>query len=222
MSVSVYKNKGCKSRNIKGDFFMRNKNRNTKGAVLGMLTAAAIMSAAPLSAFAATPSSFNNSTASSVTNNTFSAGSDVSQGKTGSMADMTLGGESASSPTENKSQTVSVYATKASYVQIKVPQVLVGDATKSKYLVGVKGDITTKQSVTVAPSASTFKLTDVYDSARSVTANVAQTKTNWSCNDLLTGGNDYVYTTGDITYNKLHAGSYAGTFNLAVTLNYAN
>ena len=119
-------------------------------------------------------------------------------------------------------QSVSVYATKSSSVQLKVPQVLIGDATKSAYHVGVKGDITTKQTVTVTPAAS-FQLKDVRDTDRAaVTATVKQNKTSWSCTDLAAAGSgNYVYAKGDISYAELHAGSYSGVFNLAVNLNYA-
>lgn len=206
---------------------MKNK---LKTGMLGLMTVATILGATPAaSVFAAdTPTSFNNSTASSVSgtnNETFTAGSDVSQGQVGKETDQVLGGESESAPTETKSQSVSVYATKSSSVQIKVPQVLIGDATQSAYHVGVKGDITTKQSVTVAPAAATFDLKDVKDSSRSaVKATITQEKQTWSCSDLANAndGKDYVYAKGTISYDELHAGSYNGVFNLGVTLNYAN
>lgn len=198
--------------------------KNMKGAVFALITAATLTgTAAPV--FAANPTSFNNSTASTVSgtnNETFTAGSDASQNQVGKETDQTLGGATTSAPTETKSQSVSVYATKASSVQIKVPQVLIGDATKSAYHVGVKGDITTKQTVTITPAA-TFELKDVKDTNRAaVTATVNQNKTSWSCTDLATAGSDnYVYAKGDISYAELHAGSYSGVFNLAVNLNYA-
>lgn len=198
--------------------------KNMKGAVFALIAAATLTSTvAPV--FAADPVSFNNSTASIVSganNETFTAGSDASQSQVGKETDQTLGGATASNPTETKSQSVSVYATKSSSVQIKVPQVLIGDATKSAYHVGVKGDITTKQTVTVTPAA-TFQLKDVKDTDRAaVTANVKQNKTSWSCTDLATAGSgNYVYAKGDITYPELHAGSYSGVFNLAVNLNYS-
>lgn len=179
--------------------------------------------AAPV--FAADPTSFNNSTASTVSgthNETFTAGSDASQNQVGKETDQVLGGATASNPTETKSQNVSVYATKSSSVQLKVPQVLIGNATKSAYHVGVKGDITTKQTVTVTPAAS-FELKDVKDADRAaVKATIQQNKTSWSCTDLATAGSgNYVYAKGDITYPELHAGSYSGVFNLAVNLNYS-
>ena len=191
--------------------------KKLKGTVLGLIAAATVMSGST-GVLAADPTSFNNSTSSSVSSsNVFTAGSDTSQGKTGSMTDKSMGGTT-STPTESTSQSVSVYATKASSVSIKVPQVLIGNSTKSEYLVGVKGDVTPKQSVTVAPSA-TFTLTDINDSARSKTAKISQTKTNWSYSDL-SAADAYVYTKGTITYDELKAGSYSGVFNLAVSLNY--
>lgn len=127
--------------------------KKLKGTVLGLIAAATVMSGST-GVLAADPTSFNNSTSSSVSSsNVFTAGSDTSQGKTGSMTDKSIGGTT-STPTESTSQSVSVYATKASSVSIKVPQVLIGNSTKSEYLVGVKGDVTSKQSVTVAPSAT--------------------------------------------------------------------
>lgn len=198
--------------------------KNMKGAVFALIAAATLTgTAAPV--FAADPTSFNNSTASTVSgthNETFTAGSDASQNQVGKETDQVLGGATASNPTEKKSQNVSVYATKSSSVQLKVPQVLIGNATKSAYHVGVKGDITTKQTVTVTPAAS-FELKDVKDADRAaVKATIQQNKTSWSCTDLATAGSgNYVYAKGDITYPELHAGSYSGVFNLAVNLNYS-
>ena len=132
--------------------------KNMKGAVFALIAAATLTgTAAPV--FAADPTSFNNSTASTVSgthNETFTAGSDASQNQVGKETDQVLGGATASNPTETKSQNVSVYATKSSSVQLKVPQVLIGNATKRAYHVGVKGDITTKQTVTVTPAASSL------------------------------------------------------------------
>lgn len=202
---------------------MKNKCKNM---MLGLMAFATVLGATPATGvFAADPASFNNSTASTVSgtnSETFTAGSDASQGQVGKETDQVLGGATASAPTETKSQSVSVYATKSSSVQIKVPQVLIGNATKSAYHVGVKGDITTKQTVTVTPAA-TFELKDVKDADRAaVTATVKQNKTSWSCTDLATAGSgNYVYAKGDISYAELHAGSYSGVFNLAVNLNYA-
>lgn len=113
--------------------------KNMKGAVFALIAAATLTgTAAPV--FAADPTSFNNSTASTVSgthNETFTAGSDASQNQVGKETDQVLGGATASNPTETKSQNVSVYATKSSSVQLKVPQVLIGNATKSAYHVVV-------------------------------------------------------------------------------------
>jgi hypothetical protein len=201
---------------------MKNKCKNM---MLGLMACATVLGATPATGvFAADPASFNNSTASTVSGangETFTPGSDASQRQVGKETVQTLGGATASAPTESKSQSVSVYATKSSSVQLKVPQVLIGDATKSAYHVGVKGDITTKQTVTVTPAAS-FQLKDVRDTDRAaVTATVKQNKTSWSCTDLAAGSGNYVYAKGDISYAELHAGSYSGVFNLAVNLNYA-
>lgn len=198
--------------------------KNMKGAVFALIAAATLTgTAAPV--FAADPTSFNNSTASTVSGTngeTFTAGSDASQNQVGKETDQVLGSATASNPTESKSQAVTVYATKSSSVQLKVPQVLIGSSTASTYHVGVKGDITTKQTVTVTPAA-TFELKDVKDADRAaVTATVKQNKSSWSCTDLATAGSgNYVYAKGDISYAELHAGSYSGVFNLAVNLNYA-
>ena len=151
--------------------------KNMKGAVFALIAAAALTgTAAPV--FAADPTSFNNSTASTVSgtsNETFTAGSDASQNQVGKEASVTFGGTT-SNPTETSpTNNVSVYATKASSVQVKIPQILIGDSSKSTYHVGVKGDVTTKQSVTVAPSAASFVLKDSNDptnESRNVTANI--------------------------------------------------
>ena len=197
---------------------MKNKCKNM---MLGLMACATVLGATPATGvFAADPASFNNSTASTVSGangETFTPGSDASQSQVGKETVQTLGGATASAPTESKSQSVSVYATKASSVQLKVPQVLIGDATKSAYHVGVKGDITTKQTVTVTPAAS-FQLKDVRDTDRAaVTATVKQNKTDLAA----AGSGNYVYAKGDISYAELHTGSYSGVFNLAVNLNYA-
>ena len=184
---------------------MKNKCKNM---MLGLMACATVLGATPATGvFAADPASFNNSTASTVSGangETFTPGSDASQSQVGKETVQTLGGA------------------KSSSVQLKVPQVLIGDATKSAYHVGVKGDITTKQTVTVTPAAS-FQLKDVRDTDRAaVTATVKQNKTSWSCTDLAAAGSgNYVYAKGDISYAELHAGSYSGVFNLAVNLNYA-
>ena len=191
-------------------------NKRLKGLLFAM---AFVGMTASTSIAYASPTSFNDSTASTTDGTNFSEGSDVSQNKEGSMTDHSFGGGT-STPTDSTTQTVSVYATKASSAQIKVPQVLIGDATHSDYLVGVKGDITSKQSISVAPSSNTFNLVDVNDSSRSVSASISQTKSNWSYGDLAEG--DWVYSKGSITYAQLKAGSYSGVFNLAVNLNYAN
>lgn len=193
-------------------------SKKLKGMLLALAVVGVVTTGA--SSVYAAQSSFNDSTASSTDGENFSAGEDESQNKVGNMTDHTFGGGT-STPTDSKTQSVSVYATKASSVQIKVPQVLVGNSTKSEYLVGVKGDITSKQSVSVAPTASTFKLTDVHDSSRSVTANITQTKTNWSYSDLAGANMDWVNSKGTISYSELKAGSYSGIFNLAVNLNYS-
>lgn len=191
-------------------------SKKLKGMLLALAVVGVVTTGA--SSVYAAQSSFNDSTASSTDGENFSAGKDESQNKVGNMTDHTFGGET-STPTDSKTQSVSVYATKASSVQIKVPQVLVGGSSKSEYLVGVKGDITSKQSVTVAPLSNTFKLTNVYDSSKSETATISQTKTDWSYSDLSAA--DWVYSKGTISYNTLKAGSYNGTFNLAVNLNYS-
>ena len=191
-------------------------SKKLKGMLLALAVVGVVTTGA--SSVYAAQSSFNDSTASSTDGENFSAGKDESQNKVGNMTDHTFGGGT-STPTDSTTQTVSVYATKASSAQIKVPQVLVGDATHSKYLVGVKGDITSKQSISVAPTSSTFKLTDVHDNSRNVTANISQTKSDWSYADL--ASDNWVYSEGTITYNQLEAGSYNGVFNLAVNLNYA-
>lgn len=193
--------------------------KKLKGALFA-LVATSMLTVCSTGVYAAEQTSFNDSTASSTDGTNFTPGSDTSQNKTGSMTNQTFGGTSSSS-SETTTQSVSVYATKASSVQIKVPQVLVGNSTKSEYLVGVKGDITSKQSVSVAPTASTFKLTDIHDSSKSVTANITQTKTNWSYSDLSAANMDWVNSKGTISYSELKAGSYSGIFNLAVNLNYS-
>lgn len=191
--------------------------KKLKGALFALATAT-ILTVSSTGVYAAEPTSFDDSTASSTDGTNFVPGTDTSQNQTGSMTDHTFGGTS-SKPSETKGQSIKVYATKASSVQIKVPQVLVGGSSKSEYLVGVKGDITSKQSVTVAPLSNTFKLTNVYDSSKSETATISQTKTDWSYSDL--SASDWVYSKGTISYNTLKAGSYNGTFNLAVNLNYS-
>lgn len=203
--------------------------KNMKGAVFALIAAATLTgTAAPV--FAADPASFNNSTTSTVSgtnNETFTAGSDASQNQVGKEGSVTFGGTT-SKPTETSpTNNVSVYATKASSVHVKIPQILIGNATASSYHVGVKGDITTKQSVTVAPSAASFVLKDSNDptnESRNVTANITSSKTNWTYAELSgsagKASDGYIYGKSDIKYSELHAGQYNGAFNLAVSLNY--
>lgn len=204
--------------------------KNMKGAVFALIAAATLTgTAAPV--FAADPTSFNDSTASTVSgtnNETFTAGSDASQGQVGKEGSVTFGGTT-SKPTETSpTNNVSVYATKASSVQVKIPQILIGNSTTSTYHVGVKGDVTTKQSVTVAPSAASFVLKDSNDPTnenRNVTATITSGKTNWTYAELFgsTGkaADGYIYGKSEIKYPSLHAGQYNGAFNLAVSLNYS-
>lgn len=91
---------------------MKNKCKNM---MLGLMACATVLGATPATGvFAADPASFNNSTASTVSGangETFTPGSDASQSQVGKETVQTLGGATASAPTESKSQSVSVYAT---------------------------------------------------------------------------------------------------------------
>lgn len=203
--------------------------KNMKGAVFALIAAATLTgTVAPVFA-ADNGTTFKNSTASEAIpsqslgwgGSTFISGQDESQGVSGKETgydgadpNIEFGGSGAS--TESVERSVNVYATKASSVTICVPQILIGDTQKCSYRIGVKGDVTTKQSVTVAPKQTTFTLTDKNDSNHTVNATIDQKDTTWACSDI---GGPWNYKTGSISYN-IKAGQYTGSFNFDVKLNY--
>lgn len=144
--------------------------------------------------------------------------SDESIGRDETQDKDTVYGDVNVNTSEHASQAeVIVYATKASKVQYRVPQVLIGDGSdgSATYKVGVKGDIASNQIVKIIPPES-FVLTD---GVRTATASISQPKKTWSYNDLLTGldSNGYSIGIGTITFN-IPAGSFSGSFNFDLTV----
>jgi hypothetical protein len=115
----------------------------------------------------------------------------------------------------NTTSEVVVYATRASKVTYKIPQVICGNTDSAYYKVGVKGDISATQQISITAPAN-FTLSD---GVRDVTATVSQDKTTWVYSDLL--GDDLVdgfsMGTGTISY-QLPAGSFSGTFNFTISV----
>ena len=115
---------------------------------------------------------------------------------------------------------IEVYVTKASKITYKIPQVIVGSSDgKAVYKIGIKGDISSTQKITITPPAS-FILTD---GSKNITARISQNKSSWVSGDLTSGNleDGYSMTTGTITYT-VPAGSFRGTFNFNVTITNSN
>ena len=102
---------------------------------------------------------------------------------------------------------IKIYATKASKVTYKIPQVVVGSSDgEAVYKVGVKGDLAATQEVSItAPNNFTLS-----DGERDVEATVSQDKSTWIYTDL-TGSSledGYSMATGIINY-EIPAGSFS-------------
>lgn len=112
---------------------------------------------------------------------------------------------------------VKVYATKASSVTYKIPQVIVGDSNgTAHYMVGVKGDISATQKINIS-APDTFILTD---GVRNVTATISQDKSQWVYTDLIVDNSEndgYSLGSGDISYT-LPAGSFSGSFSFDISI----
>ena len=138
-------------------------------------------------------------------------GKDVTQNKETVYDDENVTDSEYSSTSEIK-----VYATKASRVSYKIPQTLVGGSNGTAvYKVGVKGDISATQRVTIS-APSSFVLTD---GTRNVTATITQDKKTWVYSDLV-GSNlvdGYSMGTGTIKYT-IPAGSFSGAFNFNIAI----
>lgn len=143
-----------------------------------------------------------------------SKGKDTTQGKTTTYTDVPI------TETEvSKTSEVTVYATRGSSVQYKIPQVIIGSAGGSaSYKVGVKGDLSSRQTVSIAPP-SEFQMTD---GTRSVTATISQPKTSWTYLDLdgvddTVDDDGFTIGVGNISFS-IPAGSFSGTFNFDITV----
>lgn len=147
-----------------------------------------------------------NSTGSVSTDTT--VGEDVTQGKR-----TTYGDESITTSTHESESSVMVYATKASFVQYSIPQVIIGDGTEgtASYKIGVKGDLTSTQRVVIT-APTEFTLTD---GARNVNATIAQPQGVWTYENLDT--EDFNEITGSISF-KIPAGSFNGSFKFTIEL----
>jgi hypothetical protein len=121
------------------------------------------------------------------------------------------------STTEHTSQAeVVVYVTRASKVQYKIPQVLIeGSNGSATYKVGVKGDISATQTVSIVPPQS-FILTD---GVREITASISQPKTAWVYSDLSSNLDEdgYAISVGTLSYS-IPAGSFRGSFNFNISV----
>lgn len=119
--------------------------------------------------------------------------------------------------THSSTAEVVVYATRASKVQYKIPQVIIGDGStgSATYKVGVKGDISSAQTVSITPPES-FNLSD---GTRTVVASISQTKKSWIYSDLSSSLDDEGFSIGVGTINfTIPAGSFSGSFNFTITV----
>lgn len=138
-------------------------------------------------------------------------GEDVSQGKTTIYDTQDVTNTEYASTSE-----ITVYATKASKITYKIPQTVIGSSEGSAvYKVGVKGDISSTQTVSITAPAS-FTLSD---GERDVTASITQDKTTWIYSDLTADDlvDGFSMATGIISY-IIPAGSFSGTFNFNISV----
>ena len=140
-----------------------------------------------------------------------SVGADVTQDKTtGYGTTDTIRDETYSS-----TLSVNVYLTKACTVQYSLPQTLIGDAVTNtaSYKVGVKGDISSNQTVGIETPAS-FELTS--ESGQKGSGTITQSKTAWVYTDL--NKTSFNTTSGSVDFSIPNAGRYKGSFNFTITI----
>ena len=108
-----------------------------------------------------------------------------------------------------------VYAEIGSEFKVTIPKhiTLDGATKKGTYNISVEGDIAGKETIKVVPEeAVTLSSKDKAD----VIGTIAQDKTKWSYNEILS--NNKILGNGLIDANKITAGAWNGTFNFNVSL----
>ena len=155
-------------------------------------------------------------------------GKDTTQGKY-SQYDTVVDGYPGTTMDETKSE-VNVYATVAPSYSIKIPKTIILSASGlGLYDIGVKGDMTGAQVLTIRPDdkiADTTE-TDFYMSEQNafvgkkddIVAVVEQSKTEWVWSDINKSDYTWLAEAGKITAEDISAGSWAGTFDFVISMN---
>ena len=113
-------------------------------------------------------------------------------------------------------QTVPIQANMPESYTVTLPTSITLNNTKEQtYGVTVKGDILDTTTISVEPDA-TFTL-QRQNSSSNTTANVVQTKTSWSADEVNTS--EGTTTSGTIQVPGLTAGDWSGTLNFTVSVN---
>lgn len=130
--------------------------------------------------------------------------------------------EDSAATEESRSESVAVYATQASTYCVVIPKTIIldGDTGVGEYQVGVKGDISGSQSVSVIPVS---QMTLTQQGKEPITALISQKsygssgeeKTQWTCSEI--NLSEYTLQSGFIEA-ELSAGSWNGTFDFTITL----
>lgn len=117
--------------------------------------------------------------------------------------------------TTNDTSSASVSLEVPSTFSVLIPKTITitGNPGTGSYTVGVKGDIGSDKKVVVTP-ASTVTMSQA--SKTDIMATVAQTKTEWTYDEINTS--TYSETTGTLTTPSASAGIWTGTMTFTVSL----
>lgn len=196
---------------------------NKKKTILTVLTAIVLVSLLSTSVFAANLTNSTGSVAADFSAGT-AVGSDETQSKTSAYEDAIT---DSSATAESKTAAVEVYATKASTYSVKIPKTIILDGTtgNGEYRIGVKGDISGDQTITVAPvdadavlEGVNFALTEqaVGNPKEDVKATVTQAKTTFVQNEITAA--DWTTQDATIAAPDISAGMWTGTFNFNISI----
>ena len=175
------------------------------------------------SAFAADLTNSTGSAATDFSEKTV-VGNDSTQSKTSKYEDAVV---DSTATAESKTATVEVYATKASTYSVKIPKVVILDGATGNgaYSIGVKGDISGAQTITVAPEDAdaetpgvNFSLSEqaVLNPKANITATVDQSKTSFTQNEITAA--DWTTVEATVAAPEITAGSWMGTFTFNISI----
>lgn len=124
---------------------------------------------------------------------------------------------------ETQSGTTGSYSTDininagSSTFSVTIPKSMSGSekAGTLDYNVTVNGDITGSEKIVVTPDETVALSQSGKDN---ITATIAQTKTEFTGNELLLATDNTITTSGTVTYSGLSAGTWTGTFNFDIKL----